>query len=252
MSQYYKLAEVYDYLVAGIDYEEWADYIEEITKKFSLSPRYIADLACGTGNTTLPLAARGYEVYGIDKSPAMLAKAAQKAEEKGLQPCFLEQDMRQLALPRLMDLITCYHDGLNYLLDPDDLRQVLQRVYAALYPGGLFIFDLNAVDKLSGSGGETTFLDDRDVSLIWETSYDKEAGIWEIKLTGFLRRGELYDKFAETHREKAYQKDEVLAFLKDAGFHLLAVYHGFSFEPPGPASRRLFYVTRKPGRTAGF
>jgi SAM-dependent methyltransferase len=246
MSQYAKLAEIYDYLVSGIDYEEWADYIEEILRKFSSPTKYVADLACGTGNTTLPLARRGYVVYGIDLSPAMLAKAADKARMQELCPYFLEQDMRSLSLPRAMDLITCYHDGLNYIIDPNDLLTVFQRVHQSLRPGGLFIFDLNAVEKLANAGGDTTFADDQDVSLIWETGYDKGNDVWEIKLTGFIRKGELYDKFVEIHKERAYRKEEALAFLEQAGFVILDVFHGFSFEPPRPDSRRLFYVAGKP------
>lgn len=246
MSQYEKLAEIYDCLVAGIDYEEWADYIEEILQRFSVSARYIADLACGTGNTTLPLAARGYEVYGVDLARAMLDRAEEKARDKGLSPSLLWQDMRLLSLPRPMDMITCYHDGLNYIIDPGDLQEVMNRVYKSLRPGGLFIFDLNAVEKLSGAGGNTTFFDDQDMSLIWESAYDQETDVWEIRLTGFIRKGELYEKFTEVHREKAYKQEEALSYLRKAGFKVLDVYHGFSFEPPGPTSRRLFYVAQKP------
>lgn len=246
MSQYAKLAEIYDYLVAGIDYEEWADYMEEILHRFSSPTKYVADLACGTGNTTLPLAKRGYEVYGVDLAPAMLAKAEDKAKTMGLSPHFLEQDMRSLSLPKAMDLITCYHDGLNYIIDPNDLRTVFKKVYESLRPGGLFIFDLNAVEKLSNAGGDTTFVDDQDISLIWETGYDQANDVWEITLTGFIKKGELYDKFVEVHKERAYRKEEALAFLEQTGFEVLDIFHGFSFEPPKPNSRRLFYVARKP------
>jgi len=250
MSQYEKLAEIYDYLMAGIDYEDWADYLERILHKFACPTEYIADLACGTGNTTLPLTARGYHVYGVDIAPAMLERARQKAKQEGLNPHFLQQDMRQLMLPRQMDLITCYHDGLNYIIDPGDLRQVMQRVYDSLRVGGLFIFDLNAVEKLSGAGGDTTFMDDRDLSLIWESSYDKATDVWEITLTGFVRKDELYEKFTEVHREKAYKQEEALGFLKETGFKVLDIYHAFSFEPPKPISRRLFYVAQKPEEKA--
>lgn len=246
MSQYGKLAEIYDYLVAGIDYEEWADYMEQILNKFNCPAKYIADLACGTGNTTIPLAERGYEVYGIDIAPAMLAKAVEKAGEKSVKPHFLEQDMRELTLPLPMDMITCYHDGLNYMLDPVDLKRVFAGVYNSLRPGGLFIFDLNAVEKLSDAGGDVTFVDDNDMSLIWETSYDKDRDIWEITLTGFLRQGDKYEKFIEVHREKHFKSSEALGILKDSGFEVLDMYHGFSFEPPKPNSRRIFYVAQKP------
>ncbi len=246
MSQYVKLAEIYDYLVAGIDYEEWADYMEQIIDKFDCPTKYIADLACGTGNTTIPLAERGYEVYGVDIAPAMLAKAWEKAAGKSVKPYFLEQDMRELKLPQPMDMITCYHDGLNYMLDSVDLQRVFAGVYESLKPGGLFIFDLNAVEKLSDAGGDVTFVDDNDMSLIWETSYDKSSDIWEITLTGFLRQGEMYEKFVEVHREKHFKSAEALRILKDTGFEVLDMYHGFSFEPPKPNSRRIFYVAQKP------
>lgn len=250
MSQYEKLAEIYDYLVAGIDYDEWADYIEQIAARFSCNIQTIADLACGTGCTTLPLASRGYRVYGIDLSSAMLQKALEKArqmaESQSLTVNFLEQDMRELYLPEPMDLVTCYHDGLNYILELEQLKVVFNRVFDSLRPGGLFIFDLNAVEKLSAAGGDVTFVDDTDMSLIWETSYDKGRDVWEIRLTGFLKKGEMYEKFIEEHSEKSYKNHEALQTLSDSGFEVLDVYHGFSFDPPKSSSRRLFYVARKP------
>ena len=246
MTQYNKLADIYDYLVAGIDYEEWADYMEKIVARFNSTITCAADLACGTGNTTIPLAARGYEVYGVDLAPEMLKKAIRKAREKHLEVEFLEQDMRRLNLPKPMDLITCYHDGLNYIIDPEDLKEVFRRVYESLKPGGLFIFDLNAVEKLSGAGGgDTTFVDETDMSLIWETFYDHQEDVWEIRLTGFVRKGEFYEKFIETHQEKAYHRAETVSFLEQIGFELLDIYHGFSFDPPRADSRRLFYVARR-------
>lgn len=244
--RYHKLADIYDDLMAGIDYDEWVDYIEAILKGEACATRYVADLACGTGNTVLPLAARGYEVYGIDIAPDMLEKAQVKAKERGVQPHFLKQDMRMLELPREVDLVTCYNDGLNYITEPEDLKQVFRRVYASLRPGGMFIFDLYAVEKLSGIGGGTTFIDDHDLSLVWETSYEQALDIWEITLTGFIRRDHLYEKFIEVHQEKAYQPWQVTEYLQAAGLQFLAVYHAFSFEPPRGDTKRVFYVARKP------
>lgn len=246
MAQYDKLAEIYDYLVAGVDYDDWLDYIEKILERYGSRAHKVVDLACGTGNTTLPFARKGYEITGVDIAPAMLALARQKADQAGLKVALLEQDMRELELPGPVDLATCYHDGLNYITAPTDLAKVLARVYRYLKPGGLFIFDLVVVNKLSVAGGDTTFFDDADLSLIWDTSYDKEQDIWEVTLTGFVRKGDLYEKFAEVHREKHYAREEIEPLLAAAGFELLDVLHSFTLEPPNHSTRRIFYVARKP------
>ena len=41
------------------------------------------DVACGTGNVTLPLVQKGYDVIGVDLSEEMLAVAQQKLGEAG-------------------------------------------------------------------------------------------------------------------------------------------------------------------------
>ncbi len=246
MAQYEKLAEIYDYLVAGVDYDDWLAYIEKILNRYGYHAQKVVDLACGTGNTTLPFARKGYEIIGVDIAPAMLALARQKADREALQAVFLQQDMREMELPGPVDLATCYHDGLNYIVEPADLRRVLKNVYHYLQPGGLFVFDLVVVNKLSATDGGTTYFDDRDLSLIWDTAYDKEKDIWQVTLTGFVRKGELYEKFTEVHQEKHYSRELIEPLLVAAGFELLDIFHGFTMEPPGPATRRAFYVARKP------
>ncbi len=81
-SNYEKVALIYDYLMQGVDYEGWADYIEGINRHLNFQPSRILDLACGTGAGTLALAARGYEVVGLDISWEMLEIARKKALQK--------------------------------------------------------------------------------------------------------------------------------------------------------------------------
>lgn len=245
MGQYDKLAQIYDYLVMGVDYEAWADYLEEVLRKYNFPVRQVADLACGTGNTSLPLARRGYQVTGIDLAPAMIDLARQKAEKEGLSIDFLVQDMRKLALQEPVDLITCYHDGLNYLVEAGDLPATFAQVKAHLVPGGFFIFDFVAVKKLDSAGSGTTFVDEENLSLVWDSFYDGSKDLWQITLTGFIRKGDLYEKFQETHQEKAYSQEEITTFLINAGFEFLGAYHSFSFEPPNDKTRRIFYIARR-------
>ena len=189
MQQYSGLARIYDYLVQGVDFEDWIDYVEALLDLYGGRVKKVADLACGTGNTTLPFARRGYTSWGVDLAPDMLSLARHKAEQAGLKVEFIQQDMRQLALPEPVDLVTAFHDGLNYLLELADLRATFLKVQANLTPGGFFIFDLNAVRWLAipEKQDDTVVVEEPDLTLIWNTSYDPLEEIWQIKLSGFYR-----------------------------------------------------------------
>lgn len=250
MKRYDGLAAIYDYLVSGVDFEGWIDYLEAILTKFDYRAGTVADLACGTGKTTFPLATRGYHAFGLDIAPEMLAMAREKASSMNLPVEFLHADMRDFQLPCQVELITCFHDGLNYLTDHNDLQKTFHCVRENLKPSGLFIFDLNAVRWLSGAKPEVTVVEEEGLTLIWDSSYDRDKDIWEVRLTGFAmeKEGELYRKFKEVHREKAYSPEEVQAALIAAGLEPLAAYDAFTFDPVHDKSRRHFYVARKVGR----
>lgn len=253
MSQYNKLARIYDYLMEGIDYEDWADYMVSLIEKHQGVKNRILDLACGTGNSSLSLAKRGLRVTGVDLSPQMLEAAREKAFREGLALEFLEQDMRELNLSRKVDVVVVYQDGLNYMLEEEDLKKAFQGVYDQLEGKGLFIFDINSVDKLPVKPGEVNWLEEDDMTLIWESNYNWDDEIWEIKLTGFLKlEGELYEKFQERHREKYYPRRIIKNFLEEKGFELLAVYKAFTFQEGSDRDSRLYYVARKEEKMRGI
>lgn len=245
MEQYSELSRIYDYLVAGVDFDAWIDYAEALLQHFGLQARSVADIACGTGNTAIPFARRGYKTFGIDISGEMLALARAKSAADNLSVTFLKQDMRHLRLPEKVDLITCFHDGLNYLLEIEDIKQTFHKVNENLLEHGAFIFDLNAITWLSGADNSVTVMDDADMTIIWESGYNKTANIWHINLTGFVREGEYYKKFSESHREKAYRPEEIASCLGDTGFMLLGSFDAFTFDAIHSKSIRHFYVAQK-------
>lgn len=56
MSQYSDFAFVYDELMNEVDYNGWVKYIEDIIDSEGVKVKNILELACGTGNLTIPLA----------------------------------------------------------------------------------------------------------------------------------------------------------------------------------------------------
>ena len=80
--EYSKLAEIYDILMENVDYDVWADFIDEVIQVHHPDPGKILELACGTGSLSLSLDKLGvYDIVATDKSRPMVQKAQSKGEE---------------------------------------------------------------------------------------------------------------------------------------------------------------------------
>jgi ubiquinone/menaquinone biosynthesis C-methylase UbiE len=229
-----------------VNYPGWVDYIERIFKKHGVKPVQIVDLACGTGNITLLLKERGYDVIGIDQSEDMLSVAKEKAVKNGMDIPFIYQDMRHLELHGPVDAITCICDGINYILSLRDLDMVFQSVCRYLKPDGIFIFDISSYYKLSSILGNNTIVrTDEDISYIWLNYFDRRSNICEMYLSFFTKEGEYYRRFDETHYQRAYKAEEIIRRLKHNGFKNIEAYQPFTFKPPKKSSQRIFFAARK-------
>ncbi len=244
---YQGFAEVYDRLTGDIAYDRWADYLESAFLKFGSKPHLVLELGCGTGNLTLELAKRGYEMIGLDSSADMLDVASNKAKRKGLDILFIHQDMREFELFGTVDAVICMLDSINYVTKKRDLEQVFRLVHNYLNPGGLFIFDVNSPYKLSRVLGNETFFEmDDEITWIWNNTYDARRRQCIFDLTFFIRQEEgLYRKVVETHVEKAYSTDELVHALTKAGLRFLDAFGELTFEKPDLRENRIFYVSSK-------
>jgi len=246
--EYQELATIYDYLVAEIDYDDWFKYIQKILDKIDFQPNKVADLACGTGKTTIPFAKLGIKSYGVDISKDMLEIADEKVKAFDMDITFLKQDMKELSLPEEVDLVVCYHDGMNYILSLGELSKVFSSVYNNLADGGYFIFDLNSVNRFQEAEEEegVTIIDEEERFLAWQTDYDPLTDIWTIDLTGFIKGEDgLYQRFKEVHKEKHYSEGDVLMALRKAGFKVVDYYEAFTWQKPSYNSSRIMYIVEK-------
>lgn len=101
----------------------------------------ILDLGCGPGLYSLPLAHAGYEVLGVDISSRSINYARKQAQGKILQLEYRELDYRELDFNNYFDVVLLIYCDLGALDNPDrDL--VLEKIFQALRPGGLFVFDV--------------------------------------------------------------------------------------------------------------
>ena len=251
MSIYENFAEVYDTFMENIPYEEWLIYIEKIWAKFNIKPKLIADLGCGTGNITIPLAKKGYELIGIDNSFQMLAKAREKSIKENLNILYLEQDMREFELYGTVDCIISVCDSINYILEEDELLQVFKWVNNYLEPKGLFIFDINTIYKFENILSDNSFSQTTENSAYTlENYFDNKEMINEFYTNFFIEdeKTNLYHRFEEIHYEKAYSIKKIKELIKKSGLELLAVYDELTFNEPKEHSQRVFFIACENGK----
>lgn len=248
MNQYNDFAFIYDELMNDVDYDNWVDYIEQIIKRKNVKVKNILELACGTGNLTIPLTIKNYDIAGIDISAEMLNVAREKSYQKNVELVLLQQDIAELDFDvENLDCVLCACDGFNYLTYDDEIENCFFKVYELLRKDGLFIFDISSFYKLSNVLGNNIFGENREnIAYMWQNYFDEEENLVDMELAFFVKdENGKFDRFTETHQQRAYTEKEMKRFLKKAGFVDIEVFSDFTFESPKENSERLFFVCKK-------
>ncbi|EPZ38244.1 SAM-dependent methyltransferase [Anoxybacillus ayderensis] len=244
---YERFASWYDQLMSDAPYDQWCALVERAVSSYQTGKRML-DLGCGTGELALRLAEKGFDVTGVDVSEQMLAIAQMKAQERGVDLSFFQQDMRDFGPFEPFDTIVIFCDSLNYLLQEEDVVATFSCVYDQLKSGGLFLFDVHSLFKM-----ENVFLqhgtfasNDDEVSYIWNCYPGSWPHSVEHELTFFVRLDEgVYERVDEMHVQRTYDVDRYATWLKQAGFRLLHMWADFTEQQPTNESERIFFIAQK-------
>jgi SAM-dependent methyltransferase len=225
---YRRFAEAYDW-EGSLDFSRQAfRRVAAVCRERGLLPARHLDLGCGTGTLAILMAQAGWTVVGLDASEAMLAQAKQKAQDAGQRIEFVRRDMRERPVVEPVDLVTSFYDTLNHLLFAEDLEAAFRGVAGVLAAGGLFVFDVNTEETFQQLWSATHFIDTPGASTAYRMRYDPGTRLARGLLTGFLRRGDLYEKFEEEIVERYWPPEQIEAHLKRAG---LSVIRREAFNP---------------------
>jgi SAM-dependent methyltransferase len=148
----------------------------------------ILELGCGTGRLLVPLAQAGYEVVGLDRSAAMLARAKARLAAAGLsnRVTLIQADITDFHLDQSFGLALSALNTFMHLTDQADQIAALTCVRRHLRPGGLLILDL--------PGPSEPFL--IQPGLILSSQFQTAEGHRVLKLT-------------ESHYDRAQQMEEI-------------------------------------------
>jgi SAM-dependent methyltransferase len=246
-----ELAELYD-LDCGA-YREDIPYYRSLARKCS---EPILELGVGTGRVAVPLAESGLAIWGLDASPAMLARARCRADARAKTSLHLiEGRLEDFDLEPRFGLAYAAFGTLHHLIDEDAIRSCMRLVARHLAPGGTFACDLRPLHFEDWEEGDSVPLfhdwsrpHPRTGDPVMKFRAVRNNAVQRIKLeaatfdlvssNGTLRR--------LTHETalRYFAAEELKAFIVESGMQLEGVYGGYRGEPYSEDGDHMIVVAR--------
>jgi len=224
----------YPRLVSAILTEERTrDELAALTRAADLGPGVtVLDLGCGQGRLSVPLAALGCRVTGLDASPQLLGRAAAAAAAAQVRVDFVRADMKDLSDAGRYDVVLNIGTAFGYAPGAEH-AQTLAAVRRALRPGGTLVLDTENRERLVRANGRMSF-DRMGTTVHCERSYDFHTGRWRESLR--WEHDGLEQKAEYTLR--LYTVAELVEALGRAGFDRIEAWGDLAGSPYGPESPR--------------
>jgi SAM-dependent methyltransferase len=186
----------------------------------------VVELAVGSGISSEILVANGYDVHGFDISADMIELARERAPSGEFELASLYD----AEIPPCI-AVTGIGEAFNYKFDPragfESMNAVFARVFDALDPGGVFLFDF-AQPGRAAPRMEHHFWEGEGWHVTSETIESPADRVLQRQITTTRTiNGE--DRVSkELHTLALYDHEQVFAALKSAGFipQTLATYSG--------------------------
>jgi ubiquinone/menaquinone biosynthesis C-methylase UbiE len=181
----------------------------------------VLDVPCGYGRHSIPLAAAGYRVTGVDRSQVMLDEARRRAGD-GETPRFVLSDMRGLPFPDAsFDAVLNLFSSLGYRGEEGD-RQALGEFRRVLRPGGALVIETMHRDRLMRIFQPDGWDELADGDLLLERRHFHQLE-GEVESLHQLVRAD-GTRHGVTYRIRTYTATELAALTRDAGFTEVEVF----------------------------
>lgn len=196
--------------------------IMSLLRRHGVAQGLVIDFGCGGGLLARQLGFAGYEVLGIDVSPAMI----RLAEKTAPRAQFMVASATEASLPRCSAVVAigeCF--SYAFADDPkgEALLRLLKRVRKAVAPQGVFIFDFATPGREPAGMPRRAHWTGHDWAVLLEAEEDTDAAILTRQITSFRQSGKLYKRTEETHRLRLYSPARMVEIAERAGFSARAL-----------------------------
>ena len=252
---YYNNGYLYD-LLDGQDFsQDKLDYCLSLIQK---PASHIADIACGTGLYSIPLARAGHKVTGLDVATGMLDYASSKLqhEKPHIQDaiCFQTDDMRSFDVGQAIDLALILGQGFLHMLTFEDQTACLKNIRRQLAANGTLVLDFKTAssyaDTLNGKFKEPS---------CWYSVSDPKTGhrleSWgqvdvvaktkHLTLNRTIKEvdseGNIHNEIKQTLYSAVLTDDDVNNLADACGFDIVNRYGGYRYEALSDESNFVVY-----------
>jgi SAM-dependent methyltransferase len=211
----------------------------------------VLELACGTGQLTVPIALTTLPTVGLDQSHSMLTAARTRASVANASVEFVEGDMRDFSLGRDFSFIFVARNSLLHLLTTDDLIAAFRMVVGHLRPDGLFAFDIFNPDVglLARPAGERFHVMDVASSsfgeLRVESTHDYDSATQVNRAAWYVSTHERPDAWVMPLHLRSIFPQELPLLLSAAGLELVSRFGDLARTPFGRGSRMQVCLCRR-------
>ncbi len=262
IQDHYRNAPHYDY--------EYRDLTADIEFNVGLAKDFapngkILEFCAGTGRITLPLVNAGFNVTGVDITPAMLNIARQKASllpmdvQERLQ--LIDGDMRNVTVGHSQfDLALIPFNSFMHMTTPQDQLAALTNAYKHLKAGGYFMADifLPNVERLARNMGPSWIdmekvmaIEEEGITLIRSGSFgyiphqQLVTATWIYQIFESKGDRKLLNTYWSPFEIRVVFPGEWELLLEKAGFNIVEKWGSFDRASFGEQSGRMLFLCQK-------
>jgi SAM-dependent methyltransferase len=208
----------------------------------------LLDMTCGPGLYAVEFARRGCWVTGVDFAPASIEHALKIAADSGVADgChFIEQDVRQVNFENQRFDAATFIYGQLAVFSKDDAAALLEKIAAALRPGGRLCVELLNFERYDKKNSTWWYTDE---DTLWSDQPFLHLGerFWLEEQQMSIERFEILELKSGslstvTLCDQAYPIESMVSMMKNAGFSQVDVYPAWDGVPLYDAQEWIAYV----------